>query len=402
MTDQPAPPQPDPAAAPTPTAAQAVDATAESAPAKPGPAPDTAGASPAAAAVPAAHSEHKRADRKHGVLAWILVFLLLVLVGLTGYGGWLGWQRYAGIEAERSAQLQQLQRLQGEVSALSAQVESLSTRQSDLSRLGDRQGTELAAQQARIDDGLQLMSRISADLSGGRTRFQLSSVEQLLLLANDRLLLHRDARSALAALDSADQRLAALSDPQLFPVREVLAAERNALRAVPQPDLTSATLSLSSLIERVPRLPLASHAPMEFTAPAARADLGGTTEQSPGWQRLWLAVQGAARSLFTVRRDDDARALRQLPPEQEALVYHVLTLKLEGARAALLGGRSVPMREALVSASAWLEAEFKADDAGVLAAQAELQRLQALELSPSLPDISGSLEALRAHLGDAE
>lgn len=352
---------------------------------------------PAAARTPDDRSA--RGSRSPVPLRIVLGLIVFGGLGAAGYTGWQWWNERSQLTQRVGAQEAALARLAEQLSNLESVSGELLTRQSDLSRLNDRNGTEIAALQSRIDDSLKLMSRISEDLSGGRTRFQLAAVEQLLVMANDRLLLTRDVRSALAALESADARLASLSDPQLFPVRELLAQERSALLALPRPDLSSAALILASLIERVPRLPLASHAPSEFHAQAARET--AAPEGASGWRRLVEAVRTTLRSLFTIRRDDNARALRLLPPETEAAVYHVLTLKLEGARVALLRGDTVALREQLRSTSAWLQSEFKADDPGVLAMTAELERLQALELAPPLPDISRSLAALRARLGHA-
>lgn len=332
-----------------------------------------------------------------------LVFVLLLLAVLAGLGsaGWQWWQEREQLAERVTAQDTQLRKLDAQAAALESQAGELATRLADQSRLTDRNGTDIAALQARIEDTLALMSRISEDLSGGRTRFQLTAVEHLLLLANDRLLLQRDVASALAALDAADTRLAELSDPQLYPVREALAQERTALRAVPVPDLASASLTLASLIERVPQLPLISHAPAQFHSPESRTvepEAGAET----GWRRLLASVKAAASTLFTIRREDNARALRLLPPESEAIVYQVLTLKLEGARVALLTGDTVNLREEARSASSWLAAQFKPDDPGVLAMRAELDRLQTLELRPPLPDITRSLAALRKRLGAEE
>jgi uncharacterized protein HemX len=327
------------------------------------------------------------------------LLLLAILVAAAALG-WQWWEQRTRVARHLESQDAALTALRTQTEALAARAEEQAARLADQSRLTDRNGTDIAALQSRIDDTLGLMSRISEDLSGGRTRFQLAAVEHLLVLANDRLLLERDVRSALVALDAADARLAALSDPQLFAVREALAQERTALRAVPAADRTSAALTLASLIERAPRLPLVSHAPAQFKSPEARAevaDAGGPE----GWQRMWAAVRAAASSLFTIRREDNARALRLLPPEAEAVVFHVLVLKLESARVALLSADTVALREAARSADAWLEAEFKPDDPGVLAMRGELDRLQTLELAPPLPDTSRSLAALRAHLDRA-
>lgn len=363
------------------------------------PSPHTASTEPAAAiAAPAdSASRPKSGSRSRTSLRIVFVLLVLALLVAAGYTGWQWWTQRARASERVAAHDAEITRMGTQLTQLESASAELLTRQSDLSRMSDRNGTDITALQSRIDDSLKLMSRISEDLSGGRTRFTLAAVEQLLLLANDRLLLARDVKAAIFALESADARLAALSDPQLFTVREALAQERTALLAVPAPDLASAALIFASLIDRAPQLPLASHAPAEFRSNAARQG-AAPDDGASGWRRLLAAVQTAVQSLFTIRRDDNARALRMLPPEAEAAVYHVLTLKLEGARVALLKHDSVAMREQLRSTVAWLHAEFKPDDPGVLAMSAELERLATLELAPPLPDISRSLAALRARL----
>lgn len=337
-----------------------------------------------------------KSQGRNGTWNLVLALLLLVLIGACAYGGWWLWQERETLTRSVTQQADSMARQSDRLDALESQNVEMSTRQADLSRQADRGGTELGALQTRIDDSLGLIGRISEELSGGRTRFQLISLEHLLLLAADRLLLERDAAGALAALEIVDQRLAALADPRLFPVREAVAQERAALLAVPQPDLVSATLSLSSVIERVPQLPLVAHVPSHFEAPDRRADQATDGTLESGWQRLLASVQTTLRSLFTVRRQDPGRSHQLLPPEAEALVYQVLVLKLEGARVALLRRDTVALRDVLRSADAWLDQQFKPDDPGVLAARGEIARLQALELAPNLPDTGRSLAVLRA------
>jgi hypothetical protein len=108
----------------------------------------------------------------------------------------------------------------GRAAALRAQAEELASRQTDLSAAVRRNGTDLATLGGRIEDSQQAVTRLSDTVEGGRTRLQLAAVEQLLLLANDRLLLAHDSGTALKALDLADL----LGDAQLeraVPLRQL-------------------------------------------------------------------------------------------------------------------------------------------------------------------------------------
>lgn len=334
--------------------------------------------------------------RSSGIVAWLLVVLL---AGALGYGGWLLWDLRQNQGALLQAQDHALRRLMRLTSELENQGSQTATRQSDLARVMQRASSDLAALQGRIDNSEQLMGRITEELQGGRTRFALASVEQLLLLASDRLQLQQDVRSALLALQIADQRLGTMNDPRLFRVREAIARERAALQALPRPDLTSASLTLSSLIDRAATLPLRARIEPRVFGGGLRggnsAAQDTATADTAWYQRIGDAIRTALANLFVVRRDDKAGNLRLLPPEDEAVIVHVLILKLESARVALLRGETASLRESLGSAADWLRRFFRDGDPGVEASLAEIERLQSLELSAPAPDLSESLTLLR-------
>ena len=331
-----------------------------------------------------------------GLLRFWLGLLLIIAIAAAGYGLW----RYSlQLRATIAQQNEQLRQMALGLNGLEVQADRMEQRQADLVAASQRAATEVAEFGSRIDLHDQLVGKLDEQLSGGRARFQMAAVEQLLVLANDRLLLAQDLESAIVALDEADQRLAALNDPRLFPVRQALSQERAALRAVPQPDLTGAALTLSSLIARAPRLPLAARVPPHFQPDAAAASATEVpAAQATAWARLQVTVREALSSLFTVRRNTGPSP-RLLSAEQEALVVQVLMLKLEGARLALLRGDAVSFRDLCETSSRWIDDYFNAQDAGVLAAKAELERLQPLNLAPPLPDITRSLTLLRAQQG---
>lgn len=368
-------------------------------PAPPLPPPGAATPKPAIVIPPAPAAAPPR-KAASSVVAWLLV---LVLAGALGYGGWLLWDLRQNQEALIRAQDDALRRLAHQTEDLTSLGAELNTRQSDVARIVERQGTDLSGLQGRLDNSEKLMGRISDELGGGRGRFALASVEQLLLLASDRLLLNHDVRSALLALEIADQRLALLNDPRLFRVREAIATERSRLQALPRPDLTSVSLTLSALIDRADSLPLRARAtPRNYGAlNRSHADNARSEAHLPAWKRAWHSIENAVASLFVIRRDARASSLRLLPAEDEAVIGHVLILKLESARIAMLRGETAAFRAALASAADWLRQFFATDEDVVSNALIELDRLQALELSAPAPDISGSLGLLRQQLDGA-
>jgi len=334
----------------------------------------------------------RAAARGGNPLAWLLTALLLAA---AGYGAWGAWQWTAGTLDAVSMQQELLARLGREVQGLRAQADELSSRQSDLSQAVQRNGLDLAALGGRLEDSDQAVARLNETVEGGRTRVQLAAVEQLMLMANDRLQLAHDASSALRALDLADQRLARFSDPRLYEVRKALSQERAALTALVLPDTTGFALALGDIQKRVATLPLRVRVPAHFEAgPAAAA------AAPPGsWgARIAASVKTALSNIFALRRDEDGQR-RLLAPDEAALVGQILELKLEGARLALLARDGLAFHELTGTAHAWLAEHYDPADTDVQLALKELERLHAQRLAPAPPDISRSLTLLRAQFG---
>lgn len=326
--------------------------------------------------------------RRHAGSPLLLLTLLLALAA----GGGFGWQWLR-------AQSEHIERLQLAQQNLDQRAARLQAQHHDMTERSAQTVAAIESFKQRLDQHDQAAGKLAEQVQGGRVRFQLAAVENLLLAANERVQLQQDVRGALTALGLADQRLAILAEPRLYKLREAIAQERAALMALPQPDLTSTALTLSSLIARVPQLPLRARVP-ERNAPQPQAEVSSADADGGWFARARHAALHALSSVFNLRRNDGP-APRLLPPEQEALVYQTLTLKLEGARMAMLRNDATSYRDLCASASAWLRVYFREQEPNVLAAQAELERLSAVPLGGLLPEVSGSLAMLRAYLDSA-
>jgi len=335
----------------------------------------------------------RAAARTGFAFGWLIA---LILMAAAGYGLWRGWQWSAGTLEAVSTQQELLARLGREVQGLRAQADELASRQTDLAQAVQRNGQDIATLGGQIEDSNAAVARLNETVEGGRTRVQLAAVEQLMLMASDRLLLAHDAGSALRALDLADQRLARLSDPRLLPVREALSAERAALTALTVPDTTGFALTLGDIQKRVATLPLRVSVPNpgeQHAQAEADAAPGGS------WlDRLWANARSGLANIFALRRDPRGQP-RLLPPEEAALVGQILELKLEGARVALLARDGLAFKELTGAARDWIARQYDVNDADVQYAMKELARLHEQTLAPKAPDISRSLTLLRAYLG---
>lgn len=324
---------------------------------------------------------------------WWLWLLLIVVAALTlvGWAGWRGWQLW---QADQQARQQQLQTLQSQLKQARGEINTLRSNLSDASDSASRDSRSIAALQGRVNDVERSVDTLGNVVRGGRQRVQLDVVEQLLLSANDQVQLAHDPVVARRALEAADDRLAALDSPRLFALRKEISEEQAALKKVDEPDLTATSLALSQLIDSVPQLPLRDHPhPLDDSAPAPDAGAAGNTDR--GWfSRGWHRIGSALRSLFHLRRTDHPIE-PMLTAAQEPLVGEVLTLRLDTARAALVQRHTAVYRNALTSAQHWLQHYYRVQDPAVGDAVDQLTKLSAIDLDPTLPDISHSLDLLR-------
>jgi len=253
---------------------------------------------------------------------------------------------------------------------------------------------DLKANQDSIHGALD---KIQSDLSRHRTEWMLAESEQLLVIANNRLQLARDVRSALAALRAADAQLNQVSNPSLLPARREIAREIAALEAIDKVDVSGISLKLGSLAESVARLPIApevsrrQQAALEAKAQTPASDVPETGNWRAQARSLWQDL----RSLVRMRTDlSTQRPL--LPPEQEYFLRENLKLMLYGAQLALLQGNAAVFQQNLGAAQQMLKEYYDNDAQGVSVAQADIEKIRASKLLADVPDISHSLAALRA------
>jgi uncharacterized protein HemX len=217
-----------------------------------------------------------------------------------------------------------------------------------------------------------------------------SEAEYYLTIANTELTLARNWDNAITALELADGRLAELANPELSAVREAIADEVLALRSVRLPDIEGLMFSLGRLAARAPTLPMRADPPANFPSAAADAD-----EAEPGLERLWVAIRRTLTGLVHIERRDEPVAQALSAAERE-LGRRQLELELEIARTAALRAQSEAFQSAIDRAIALLERDFDPNTPEVDGARALLREMRMLEVDPKRPDISESLNRLRA------
>jgi uroporphyrin-3 C-methyltransferase len=231
------------------------------------------------------------------------------------------------------------------------------------------------------------VDRVQAELGRNQTQWMVSETEQLLLIANRRLQLARDTRSALAALRAADRQLELLASPNLLPVRREIAKEITELESLDRTDVAGMALRLGSIAESVDKLPLALDLRAQPQVAVAETEVKGTGGSA---RSIWRDLLSLVR---IQRQDKPQRPL--LAPRQEYFLRQNLQLMLYGAQHALLQGDISIYQQNLATAGRWLDDYFDAESPAVAATQQELEKLRATQVVQQLPDIAASLDMLR-------
>jgi uroporphyrin-3 C-methyltransferase len=227
------------------------------------------------------------------------------------------------------------------------------------------------------------------ELSRSRDEWVLAEIEQILTIASQQLQLTGNVQSVLAALQSADARLARSGRPQLLPLRRAFARDIERLKTAPSLDVPGLAVKLDQLIAGVDSLPLAQEARPQATTTAKR-------EPDGLWERLVAELLGEIKQLVRIERMDSADP-GLLSPPQAFFLRENLKLRLLNARVALLARDETTYRGDVKVAASWLERYFDTRSRAGAAMAVTLKQLGSGGMGVSFPTIGESLAAVRGY-----
>lgn len=225
------------------------------------------------------------------------------------------------------------------------------------------------------------------EMSSSRDQTALAEVEQMLLIAGQQLQLSANVKAALIAMQQAESRL---QRPAFADLRKRIGQDIDKLRALPSIDVPAINLRLDGVIGAVDNLVLAQDTRIQQqqqTAVAADPEAGT-------WKRFWHELWQETKHLVLIE-NTGREEMPLLSPTQDFFLRENLKLRLLSARMALLTRDEVSFRRDLKTAQDWLKRYFDTRSEGAAQALAALQRLAASNIVIEMPDISGSLEAVR-------
>lgn len=316
------------------------------------------------------------------IFSWVSVIALCALA-LSLWQWWDNRQQYTSLQQELARRLAEADgTMKQNTIAVEQSKESVNLAQSKLAAL-DGKIAESQNQQVALQAMYQELSR-------NRDEWSLTEIEQILSIAAQQLQLAGNVPAALAALQAADHRLQRLDKPQLASLRKVIDQDIQTLKALPFVDLVGLSVKLDNLIAGLDKLPLLSEARAipEDDAPLPSDKPSGVLNRWTGG--IWNEIRQLVRI-----QNIESTDVPLLSPNQTFFLRENLRLRLLTARLALLRYDETTYKTDLKAARDWLNRYFDSANRSVRSDDAVLRQLIDSSISIKIPDISGSMDAVR-------
>ena len=333
-----------------------------------------------------------------------LVRFGLILTGLISLSAlivsYLFWQDIRlgndSIELKAKQEQESFASSQGELfAALKEQIQSQLRRSDEQNKALNIKLVALEKYNAILEK--QIHSNSHA-LHQDQRSWQLKELQYILRIAQQRLILDRDIESARAALEASDKRLGEINQIDFLPLRKVIASQLEKLASYPTPDYVGLQLKLDQLIidfQNAYRIQ-ARHLPKKILLAEETENKTNKAEGSkdPKHSFLEKTLTRAKHMLNeNVTLHQQAELSTNALAEQELLFsLQVIQGKLAAAKRAVSRRNDAAYKQQLESAIAWLTNESQlASNPKLVEA---IKKLLAINLEPSLPDISAPYKML--------
>ncbi|WP_421194344.1 uroporphyrinogen-III C-methyltransferase [Aeromonas enteropelogenes] len=305
-------------------------------------------------------------NRSGAVLGSVAILLAL---GLTG-GLYLHGHKNAVAQQAELAQLKQ------QLASAISKIDQSSNKDAE-------QLTALEQTQQRLQGEMQGLQNRVLDLNDKRPNdWMLAESEYLVRMAGRKLWLEHDLVSAITLLGNADERIAALNDPSLMPIRKALAEDIAKLKGMPRIDREGLTLKLAALSDQIELLPLSTISMPEAKAEPDQAVSTNPDEWESNLKKNWVKF---TENFITIRRRDGAvEAL--LSPQQEIFLRENLKTKLLQAQLAVYREQQALYEDSLDKALRWLNQYFDTENSATHYMLGEIDKLKGEQIQFDYPD----------------
>lgn len=324
------------------------------------------------------------APRPDGIVRVLAgVFAAVAVIAL--FASILLWQKLSGIQEQLARQSADAGAQAVEARTLARQAQERSQETAAKLAVAETRLSEVALQRSQLEELMQSLSR-------SRDENLVVDIESALRLAQQQAQLTGSVEPLLAALRTADQRIARAAQPRLAPLQRAIARDTERLRQATVTDLPGLLLRLDDLTRLAEDLPLVNAPPPSGSARARLAE-EALPAGAPWWQRILTGVRDEARKLVRVSRIEQPEAAL-LAPDQAFFLRENFKLRLLNVRLGVLARQPESSRSELAAATQMLNRYFDPAARRTQTAAGLLQQVQAQIRTGDLPQLDDTFAAL--------
>jgi uroporphyrin-3 C-methyltransferase len=313
-------------------------------------------------------------------LAWVLgmVSVLSLLVSA------LLWQQLTQIQQQQERQSADSGNTAIEARALARQAQEQVRDSLARQTLMEARLSEVALQRSQLQELMQSLSR-------SRDENLVADIESAIRLAQQQTQLTGSVEPLLAALKSAEVRVARAGQPRLAPLQQAIARDLGRVKSAVVSDTPTLLVKLDELVLLADDLPLSNALASARVNPMSKPTREDTA--IAWWQRWLQSIQTEARTLVRVSRIDQPEAAL-LSPEQSFFLRENFKLRLLNARLGLLARQMEASRADLASASSMIGKYFDPVSRKTQHAATLLLQMQGQLKNLEVPRVDDTLAAL--------
>lgn len=311
-------------------------------------------------------------------------FLLLGLTLLALIISSLLWHRLSSIQEQLARQSADSGLNAVEARALAKLAQEQTRETAARLAVTEARMSEVALQRTQLEELMQSLSR-------SRDENLVVDIESAIRLAQQQSQLTGSVEPLLAALRSAEQRVARAAQPRLNALQRAIARDVGRIKATTVSDLPGLLIKLDELVRFADDLPLGNAILPAKTSGSIKPNREDSV--ASWWQRSLKVLQEETRSLLRVSRIDQPEAAL-LSPDQSFFLRENFKLKLLNARLGLLSRQIDSARSDLQSAAQALNKYYDPSAKKTQSAAITLQQLQSQMKTLELPRIDDTLAAL--------
>ncbi|KFZ37731.1 hypothetical protein HR45_07680 [Shewanella mangrovi] len=320
-------------------------------------------------AEPPASANKPTTNKSSGLLKFCL--LLVALIALAGMG--VSYYLYLQI----SQQQQQSEQLAADIAqaklAPEAKLKTLDSAQHETEQ-------QLSQTQSALDKLSQTQSQLNTKVATLAQRhpnhWMAAEAEYLVRIAGRKLWLEKDPQTAASLLHAADERIAAMQEPSLVPLRKAIAEDIAAVSEIKNADIAGTVFTLDGVIGKLDKMPLNKLQQQDEPTAEDQQVSNSFSDWRSNLAKTWEALK---EDFFTIRKvTTDVTPL--LSAKQEWYLEENIRNKLLQAQLALYQYNELNYRQSITMARKWIQQYYDLDNDNTQEVLKSLEALSSLKL----------------------